>query len=135
VQSERVVRWTDLTEDEQGRFLTESVAEGADPRKVWEAAPISAQWQFYASCLDARIGAAPDGVALIAHPLATDPAHRAQHVRYSASQSLCVQRKGRFVERKRDGKRVGWERRGEGILVGSSLPTDLSDMLVIPSDG
>jgi hypothetical protein len=132
VQSERAVPWTDLTSNDQARFASESVPGGADARKTWDSAPVAEQWRFYASCLEARIAQAPDGVALIANPLAVDPSHRAQHVCYSASLSLCVQRKGRFTEKTRNGKRVGWERRGEEILVGTGLPTDLSDMLVIP---
>jgi hypothetical protein len=132
MQSERAVPWTDLTPDEQARFASESVTQGADASKVWEAAPVPAQWRFYAGCLDARIAEAPDGVELAVLPLAVDPSHRSQHIRYSASRGLCVQRKGRFVEKLRGGQRVGWERRGEEVLVGQHLPTDLAEMLVVP---
>ena len=132
MQAERTVPWTDLTKAEQTQFAEQYARDSADPQNDWGAQPVSAQWHFYAGCLDARIAAAPDGVELTVLPLATDPAHRSQHIRYSASRGLCVQRKGRFVEKKRDGKRIGWERRGEDVLIGKSLPTDLAEMLVVP---
>jgi hypothetical protein len=132
MQSERAVPWTDLTETERTQFAEQCVTDAADPQAEWEAQPVGAQWRFYAACLDARIAEAPDGVELAVLPLAIDPSHRSQHIRYSASRGLCVQRKGRFVEKLRGGKRVGWERRGEDVLVGNSLPTDLAEMLVVP---
>jgi len=131
MQSERAVPWTDLTENEQADFAQQHTRPGEDSRHAWEAQAASAQWRFYATCLDARIAKSADGVELIAHPLAVDPGHRAQHVGYSASLKLCVQRKGRFAEKRVGGKRVGWERRGEELLIGDALPTDLGDFVVV----
>ena len=134
MQSERAVRWSDLTDVERAEFSRQQPEEGLDPQVAWGAHPVEARWRFYASCLDARIAAASDGVELAVLPLAVDPSHRSQHVRYSRSLKLCVQRKGRFVEKHREGERVGWERRGEEVLIGEALPTDLQDMLVLPEE-
>jgi hypothetical protein len=135
MQTQRDVAWSELTADEQARFADEHAAPGQGPDQAWAALPAVQQWRFYAASLDARIAQAPDGVELTTLPLATNPSHRAQHVRYSASRGLCVQRKGRFVEKRRGGKRAGWERRGEEVLIGDQLPTDLADMLVIQEAG